>query len=237
VHLVPDDLPRVYATTAHARAEFPEYAPLTRVAISLGRAAQDPLAEMAYLWVDRSDGGAGAATARGADSLTSEPVARQSERARIQKEKLETARRERAAKFTGCNLYVRNLDETVDDDRLRKEFEPFGAIQSARVAKDTDGHTRGFGFVCFKEHAHAQAAVRGLTIHALAVEMQLPVFDGQEPGGRLEQGCFAGAVGAYQRQALAGRERQRHAAQRLDTAVGDVKVADAQQGRDHARSP
>ena len=43
------------------------------------------------------------------------------------------ARQERIAKYQGMNLYVKNLDDTVDDDTLRTEFTPFGTITSAKV--------------------------------------------------------------------------------------------------------
>lgn len=35
--------------------------------------------------------------------------------------------------FQGVNLYVKNLDDTIDDERLRKEFAPYGTITSAKV--------------------------------------------------------------------------------------------------------
>lgn len=33
----------------------------------------------------------------------------------------------------GVNLYVKNLDDSIDDERLRKEFAPYGTITSAKV--------------------------------------------------------------------------------------------------------
>lgn len=40
---------------------------------------------------------------------------------------------ERMNRYQGVNLYVKNLDDTIDDERLRKEFSPFGTITSAKV--------------------------------------------------------------------------------------------------------
>ena len=37
----------------------------------------------------------------------------------------------------------------IDDERLRAEFEPFGTISSAKVMHDSDGKSKGFGFVCY----------------------------------------------------------------------------------------
>ena len=39
----------------------------------------------------------------------------------------------RAFCLQGVNLYVKNLNDTIDDERLRKEFAPYGTITSAKV--------------------------------------------------------------------------------------------------------
>lgn len=51
------------------------------------------------------------------------------------KEKFEKIKLERINRYQGVNLYVKNLDDGVDDDRLRKEFSQFGTITSAKVFK------------------------------------------------------------------------------------------------------
>ncbi|KAJ4295292.1 Protein phosphatase PP2A regulatory subunit B [Kalmusia sp. IMI 367209] len=49
----------------------------------------------------------------------------------------EAARLEKQSKYQGVNLYIKNLDDDVDDDKLRDMFAPFGTITSAKVMRDT----------------------------------------------------------------------------------------------------
>lgn len=49
------------------------------------------------------------------------------------KEKFERLKMERINRYQGVNLYVKNLDDNIDDERLRKEFSQFGTITSAKV--------------------------------------------------------------------------------------------------------
>jgi polyadenylate-binding protein len=55
-------------------------------------------------------------------------------------------------------LFVKNLDDSIDDERLREEFKDFGTITSARVMVE-DGRSKGFGFVCFSSPEEATKAV------------------------------------------------------------------------------
>ncbi|TFY63280.1 hypothetical protein EVJ58_g3351 [Rhodofomes roseus] len=71
----------------------------------------------------------------------------------------EQAKMEKMSKYQGVNLYIKNLEDDIDDERLRGEFEPFGAITSAKVMRDEKGTSKGFGFVCFSSPDEATKAV------------------------------------------------------------------------------
>jgi polyadenylate-binding protein len=64
-------------------------------------------------------------------------------------------------KFMGCNLYIKNLDDCIDDDYLRKAFMPYGTITSAKVMMN-QGRSKGFGFVCFSNAEEATKAIMSL---------------------------------------------------------------------------
>jgi len=74
------------------------------------------------------------------------------------KEKFERIKLERMNRYQGVNLYVKNLDDNIDDERLRKEFGQFGTITSAKVMGEP-GRSKGFGFVCFSSPEEATKAV------------------------------------------------------------------------------
>ncbi|XP_054466027.1 polyadenylate-binding protein 1-like [Anoplopoma fimbria] len=74
------------------------------------------------------------------------------------KRKFDQIKQDRIQRYQGVNLYVKNLDDGIDDERLRKEFAPYGTITSAKVM--TDGsQSKGFGFVCFSSPEEATKAV------------------------------------------------------------------------------
>lgn len=74
------------------------------------------------------------------------------------KRRFEQLKNERLSRYQGINLYVKNLDDSIDDERLRKEFQQFGNITSAKVMLE-DGRSKGFGFVCFSVAEEATKAV------------------------------------------------------------------------------
>merc|ERR1719409_2196979 len=59
----------------------------------------------------------------------------------------------------GVNLYIKNLDESINDEKLREHFCTFGKITSAKIVFDDKGMSKGFGFVCFSTPEEATKAV------------------------------------------------------------------------------
>jgi RNA recognition motif-containing protein len=61
------------------------------------------------------------------------------------------------------NMYVSNLSFHTKDEDLKKLFEAFGAVSSAKVITDREsGQSRGFGFVEMGSDAEAKEAIKGL---------------------------------------------------------------------------
>jgi len=85
---------------------------------------------------------------------------KKAEREKELKSMFEKLKRERLSKYQGINLYVKNLDDSIDDSQLRTEFSHCGTITSAKVMRDEGtNQSKGFGFVCFSTPEEATKAV------------------------------------------------------------------------------
>ncbi|CAM0140937.1 Protein phosphatase PP2A regulatory subunit B [Umbelopsis sp. WA50703] len=85
---------------------------------------------------------------------------KKNEREEELKKQYEQAKLEKLSKYQGVNLYVKNLDDEIDDEKLRQEFSVYGTITSAKIMQDeTTGASKGFGFVCFSSPDEATRAV------------------------------------------------------------------------------
>jgi RNA recognition motif-containing protein len=61
------------------------------------------------------------------------------------------------------NLYVSNLGFNVTDNDLRKLFEGYGQVSSAKIITDREsGRSRGFGFVEMDSEKDANTAISKL---------------------------------------------------------------------------
>jgi polyadenylate-binding protein len=83
---------------------------------------------------------------------------KKSERIIELKKKFEEKKLEKLKKYYGVNLFIKNLDDKIDDERLKKEFAAFGTITSAKVMTE-NGRSKGFGFVCFSAPEEANKAI------------------------------------------------------------------------------
>ncbi|KAG1152102.1 hypothetical protein G6F37_001898 [Rhizopus arrhizus] len=84
---------------------------------------------------------------------------KKTEREEELRKQYEQAKLEKLAKYQGVNLYIKNLDDDIDDEKLRQEFSVYGVITSAKVMCDEKGTSKGFGFVCFSSPDEATKAV------------------------------------------------------------------------------
>ena len=104
----------------------------------------------------------------------------------------------------GVNLYIKNLEENVDDAGLREIFKNEGTISSAIVMKDEKGNSRGFGFVSFASQEEATKAIteyngRILSHKPLYVALAQPKEERRQilalqHRNRIQQARFAGGL-------------------------------------------
>ncbi|KAH7553627.1 hypothetical protein JRO89_XS12G0035600 [Xanthoceras sorbifolium] len=84
---------------------------------------------------------------------------KKAEREQILRRQFEEKRKEQMLKYQGSNVYVKNIDDEVTDEELRKHFSQCGTITSAKLMRDDKGINKGFGFVCFSTPEEASKAV------------------------------------------------------------------------------
>ncbi|XP_010270536.1 PREDICTED: polyadenylate-binding protein 2-like isoform X1 [Nelumbo nucifera] len=84
---------------------------------------------------------------------------KKSEREQELKGRFEQSAKEAVDKYQGVNLYVKNLDDSIGDDKLKELFSEFGTITSCKVMRDPNGISRGSGFVAFSAPEEASRAL------------------------------------------------------------------------------
>lgn len=92
---------------------------------------------------------------------------KKSERSEELNKKFTQMRARRINEYSGSNVYVKNLDDDVDEKGIRDIFGRFGEISSAKIMYDdkTPPVSKGFGFVCFKDVEAANKAIGEMNGH------------------------------------------------------------------------
>lgn len=75
------------------------------------------------------------------------------------KNQFEQSMKEVVDQYQGKNLYIKNLDDTIDDDKLKELFAPYGTITSCKIMRDPSGVSKGSGFVAFSTAEEASRAL------------------------------------------------------------------------------
>jgi len=85
------------------------------------------------------------------------------------------------------NIYVANLDNGIDNEKLADLFSSYGPVQSAEVVKDVfTGMSRGFGYVEMEDDK-ARAAISELNqtvLHTLIITVE------EAPAKKVQQGSY-----------------------------------------------
>ncbi|KRX01513.1 hypothetical protein PPERSA_01416 [Pseudocohnilembus persalinus] len=75
--------------------------------------------------------------------------------------KVNKASQDKKTQEVGANIFIGNLDPSVDEKKLYDTFQAFGLILSTRISRDTEtGVSKGFGFVSFDNFESSDNAIR-----------------------------------------------------------------------------
>jgi len=126
-------------------------------------------------------------------------------RAQKKQERRQKLRKEwEQSKFQGTNLYIKNIEDDIDEERLKKEFSAFGNVVSHKIMSE-GGASKGFGFVSFATPEEANRAIQemsGKTLPGCSKPLYVAVHEPKEvrraklQQQRIAKSGFRGNAGA-----------------------------------------
>ena len=98
------------------------------------------------------------------------------------------SQRDPALRKTGQgNIFIKNLDEAIDNKALHDTFAAFGNVLSCKVATDEQGRSKGYGFVHYETAEAAETA-------AVEVGAAVGVTDGDDAVAAVEAAVASAGV-------------------------------------------
>lgn len=78
-------------------------------------------------------------------------------------------------KLHSHNVFVRSINLAWNHPDLHNKFQKFGPIKSLKISNNTDGSSRGYGFICYQEEQSAIEAVAGTSNDQDAIAIKFEV--------------------------------------------------------------
>ncbi|CAG8000597.1 unnamed protein product [Penicillium olsonii] len=117
-------------------------------------------------------------------------------------------------RYEGREIYIVNIDWSVDENHLREVFARFGEVQKVNLPRKIDNTSKGYAFIIFKtkEEANQALAMNGEVIKSRAVRVEIAT-----PGGNKRVSATT-----ISRVAGRGQSVEANGTAELEVPVGEV---------------